>query len=293
MAQEAASILGGRADHPVTAVAGGVSCYLKEDHYPRLAEIAAACRDYGLRLAEFLREEVLAEGKMADLRGWATLPLATLALGPEPDTLILRDVEGQETARFPAAALFEKIGLHREPWTYEPFAFLQDKGWKDLGAQPTDSLFFVGPLARLNNGAPRAAPLAEAERQRLIEALGPFPHFSVAAAYWALLVELLEAAENLAALSEVEKLTGPALRTIPAGPGRAGHAALEAPEGLIYHYFQADEHGLVREAQVLEAATENNGLFELLTRQAVEAALARKQPWEEAKKLIELSLLAF
>jgi len=293
LAQEAAGILGGRADHPVTAVAGGVSHYLKEDNYPRLAEIAAACRNYGLRLAEFLREEVLAEGKMADLLGLATVPLATLALGPEPDSLILRDVAGQETARFAAAALFEKIGLHHETWTYEPFAFLRDKGWKDLGAEPMDSLFFVGPLARLNNGAPLAAPLAEAERQRLIAALGPFPHFSVAAAYWALLVELLEAAEHLVALCEVEKLTGSALRTIPAGPGRAGHAALEAPEGLIYHHFQADERGLVREAQVLEAATENNGLFGLLTRQAVEAALARKQPWEETKERIELSLLPF
>src|SRR5512142_3353783 len=37
-AQEAAAILGGRADHPLTAVAGGVSRALKPEHQARLAE---------------------------------------------------------------------------------------------------------------------------------------------------------------------------------------------------------------------------------------------------------------
>jgi len=37
LAQEAAIILGGRADHPVTAVAGGVSRALRDEHHPRLA----------------------------------------------------------------------------------------------------------------------------------------------------------------------------------------------------------------------------------------------------------------
>jgi F420-non-reducing hydrogenase large subunit len=292
LAQEAAAILGGRADHPLTAVAGGVSRFLKEDHYPRLAEIAAACRDYALRLGDFLREEVLAEGKLlAGVQELAVGPLASLALGADDGSLVLSDGSGKEAARFAAAALFDKVGLHRETWTYEPFAFLKDKGWQDIGA--ADSFFFVGPLARLNQGAALATPLAEAERQRLIEALGPFPHFEVVAAYWALLVELLAAAEQMVDLYEVEKLTGPDLRTIPATPGPEGHAVLEAPEGLIYHRYQADERGLVRQIEVLDTATANNGLFELLTKKAVETSLAQKQPWEETKKRIELSLLAF
>jgi coenzyme F420-reducing hydrogenase alpha subunit len=203
----------------------------------------------------------------------------------------LRDGGGQETGRFSAAALFEKIGFHRETWSYEPFAYLKEKGWKD--AASADSFFFVGPLARLNGGTALATPLAEEERQRLIEALGPFPHFGVTAAYWALLVELLQAAEQMVALYEVEKLTGPALRNIPKALGKEGFAALEAPEGLIYQHFRADERGLVKEIEVLDTATGNNGLFELLTQKAVEASLAQQQPWEETKKYIELSLLAF
>lgn len=293
LAQEAAIILGGRSDHPLTAVAGGVSHFLKEEHCARLTDIAATCRDYALKLSEFLREVVFGEGQLlAELQGLAVAPLASLALGPEPDSLVWRDGDGGEAASFPAAALFDKVGLHREAWTYEPFAFLKDKGWQDLTAAP-DCLFFVGPLARLEQDAPLDTPLAEAERQRLIAGLGPFPHFGVAAAYWALLLELLGAAEQMVDLYQMEKLEGPAVRTVPTALGTEGHAALEGPEGLIYHHFQADDRGLVRKIEVLDPVTENNGLFALLTQKAVEASLAQKKPWEEIKQQIELSLLAF
>ncbi|MCK7503557.1 MAG: hypothetical protein MZV70_05225 [Desulfobacterales bacterium] len=43
LAQEGAAILGGRSAHPLTAIAGGVSRYLKEDAYLRLADIAEQC----------------------------------------------------------------------------------------------------------------------------------------------------------------------------------------------------------------------------------------------------------
>lgn len=294
LAQEAAIILGGRADHPVTAVAGGVSRSLKEEHHARLAEIAAACRSCAERLGGFLREQVFPQGKiLGEIRGLEAGPLTSLSLAPEPDGLVLRGAGGGEEERFGAAALFDKVGLHQESWSYEPFAFLKAKGWQDLGKAPADSLFFVGPLARLNNGQPLATPMAEDERQRLVEALGAFPRFEVVAAYWALLVELLGSAEGLVALCEVEKLSGPVLRTIPKAVGKEGHAALESPRGLIYHHFRTDERGLVVEAQVLDTATANNGLFGILAQRAVEASLARKEPWEETKKRIELSLLAY
>ena len=101
LAQEAAIILGGRADHPVTAIAGGVSRALKEEHHARLAEIAAACRSCAERLGEFLREQVFPQGKvLAEIRGLEAGPMASLTLAPEPDGLVLRDARGAETERF-------------------------------------------------------------------------------------------------------------------------------------------------------------------------------------------------
>ncbi len=293
-AQEAAAILGGRADHPVTAVAGGVSRALKQEHHVRLAEIALACRSCAERLSGFFRERVFSQGEiLGDVRALDAGPLASLALAPEPDSLVLRDGHGGEVERFAAAALFDKVALHQESWSHEPFAFLEARGWQGLEAASVEGLFFVGPLARLNGGEPLETPLAEAERKRLVEALGPFPRSEVVAAYWALLIELLSAAEALVALCEVEKLTGPALRTIPKAPGREGHAAIESPQGLIYQHVRADARGLVEEVRVLDTATANNGLFGIVAQRAVETSLAQQQSWDETKKRMELALLAY
>ncbi len=293
-AQEAAAILGGRADHPVTAVAGGVTRALKQEHHLRLAEISAACLRCAERLGGFLLERVFSQGEiLGDVRALDAGAVASLTLAAEPDSLVLRDGRGAEVERFAAAALFEKVGLHQERWSHEPFAFLKAKGWQSQDAAPGEGLFFVGPLARLNGGEPIATPLAEAERQRLLASLGPFPRFEVVAAYWALLIELLSAAESLVALCEVEKLTGPVLRTIPKAPGREGHAAIESPQGLIYQQFRADERGVVEDVRVLDSATANNGLFGMIAQRAVESSLAQEQSWDATKKRIELALLAY
>ncbi len=167
-AQEAVAILGGRADHPVTAVAGGVSRALKQDHHVRLAEIALACRSFAERLASLLRERVFSQGEiLGDVRALDAGPLASLALAPEPDSLVLRDGHGGEVERFASAALFDKVGLHQESWSHEPFAFLEAKGWHGLDAAPVEGLFFVGPLARLNNCDFIDTPIAEKERKAL------------------------------------------------------------------------------------------------------------------------------
>lgn len=294
LAQEAATILGGRADHPVTAVPGGVSRALKQDHHARLAEIAVACRGFAERLADLLRQRLFSQGEiLGDVRSLDAGPLPSLALTPEGESVVLRDGRGAEVERFAPAALFEKVDLHREGWSHEPFAFLKAEGWHGLDDAPFEGLFFVGPLARLNAGEPLATPLAEAERKRLMEALGPFPRFEVVAAYWALLVELLSAAEGLVAIAQVEKLTGPALRAIPKAAGREGHAAIESPQGLIYQHVRADERGVVEEVRVLDAATANNGLFGIVAQRAVEASLAQQHAWDETKKRVELALLAW
>ncbi|MGC8492079.1 MAG: hypothetical protein ACP5SH_10115, partial [Syntrophobacteraceae bacterium] len=63
--KEAASILGGRYPHPVTAIAGGVSRPVKEVHYLRLQEIVQTCLPYALRLRDIFAEKVIGNGSHA------------------------------------------------------------------------------------------------------------------------------------------------------------------------------------------------------------------------------------
>ena len=313
LSQEAATILGGRCDHPLSAVTGGVSRFLKEDHYHRLSEIAEFCLKFAMRVGEFLRDEIFGDGKALDALGSTygqnlqVEPMVSLTLAEKDGNVVLRDPVGKEMDRFSPDMMFEKIGFHNESWTHEPFAYIKgtsENATRKVQEQignifhsefpiPNPEFFFVGPLARLNSGEALGYPLAEEERQRLIEVLGPFPHFGVVAAYWALLVELVQAAEKMTGLYAQEKLTGPAIRTIPSEMGQVGHAVLESPQGLIFHHYRTDQKGIVEEVEVLGTGTGNNALRCLLTQKAVDISQARGEAWEETKNRIEISLLPF
>jgi F420-non-reducing hydrogenase large subunit len=308
LSQEAAAILGGRCDHPLSALAGGVSQFLKEDHYHRLSEIAEFCLKFAIRLGGFFRNEIFRDGKALDgFQSFHMEPMASLTIAEKDDNVVLGDPVEKEIDRFSSDMIFKKIGLHNESWTHEPFAYIKGKSenaTKEPQGQtgnmfhsefpvPNPEFFFVGPLARLNCCEALGFPLADEERQRLIETLGPFPHFGVVAAYWALLVELLQGAEKMTELYAQEKLTGPAIRTIPSKMGQEGHAALESPQGLIYHQYRTDQKGIVEEVDILGTGTANNALRCLLTQKAVEISQARGETWEETKNRIEISLLPF
>ncbi len=292
LAQEAAAILGGRADHPLSAVPGGVSRFLKDSHYPRLSEISQQCVIITSELAKLLRESIFRGSRMMDdLLEFRFHPMPSITT--DSGNVIVRDPEGQEVDQITPDKIFEKIGLHRETWSYEPFAFLKEKGWSAYEPENSNSLYFVGPLARLNSGSELQYSLAEEERRFLTETIGQFPHFSVAAAYWSLVVEAIQAAEKLAEQCSNEKLTGPAIRNLPSESGVVGYATLESPQGLIAHRYETDPNAMVTHIEILDSSAENNALRCFLVRKAVEEASLRNLRSEEAKSRIELGLLPF
>jgi F420-non-reducing hydrogenase large subunit len=294
LAQEAATILGGRADHPLSAVPGGVSRFLKETHYPRLSEISQQCVKFAGYLARVLRESLFRGSKaMDDLQEFRFHPMVSLTTGNGNGNVIVRNREGKDTDQIASDKVFEKIGLHQEAWSYEPFAFLKEKGWSTFEPESSDSLYFVGPLARLNDGNELQYPLAEEERQQLTQTLGPFPHFSVAAAYWSLVVEAIQAAEKMIELCAQDKLTGPAIRNMPSETGVVGYAILESPQGLISHRYEADNQAIIHDIQILDTSAENNALLCFLVRRAVEQSFIGEGRLEEAKSRIEVGLLPF
>jgi NAD-reducing hydrogenase large subunit len=162
-----------------------------------------------------------------------------------------------------------------------------------LSSGQPQGLFFVGPLARLNDGRPLSTPAAEGERQRMVAEIGPFPHYSVAAAFWALLIEALQAAERMADLYQKQNLIGPSIRSVPGKMGSLGTAALESPEGLIFHEYRVDREGIVTELKVLDTTTANNALRCLVAQRIAESGTEQRHQRQEAKTRMEIGLLPF
>lgn len=296
LSQEAVAILGGRADHPVSAVAGGMSRPLKQEQVERLSQLAKSSLEFASRLCDVLRKEILG---LSDLSALSVEPMSSMTFSNEEKVVVLRNGTGEEADRFSPKLLFQKIGVHREPWSYAPFAYIKDQSGKGdlkervgIGGISHSQCFFVGPLARLN-GDIALTPLAEEERQRCIEDTGSLPRFDVSAAFRFLLVELLQAAEKWAALCDKEKLLGKSVRAVPPAMGREGHAAMESPRGFLFHHYKTDEKGLLQSIEVLDTVAENNALRCILAQKAAALAFEMNRPTEEMKSIIERALLIF
>lgn len=291
LSQEAEDILGGRHDHPLTAVAGGVSRFLKEGHYQRLTDIGDALLPFTCELADMLRNEFLAGGGI--LSQWKKVDIPTMAgLHATADGKVaLTPADGNGSQLFNAEQLGDIIALQQEEWTFQPFAYVKDKGWQ--GVEQSEGLFFVGPLARFNAGQAASTPLAEQERERMLESTGAVPVYTVAAAFCAMAVELIQAAETLKSLSSPEKLAGPALRSIPVTKANTTWAALETPQGLSWHHYQVDEEGIVQAATIIDARAANNAFKCRLAGNLVRAALERKEKPDAIKEQAAVALLPF
>lgn len=291
LSQEAEDILGGRHDHPLTATAGGVSSYLKEGHYPRLTDICSALLNFTCELAALMHTEFLVDGGI--LSSWKDVQIPALAgLHLAADGKVnLTPADGSGAQQFNAEQLGDIIALQQEQWTYQPFAYFKEKGWK--GLEQCQGLFFVGPLARFNSGRLAATALAEQEHRRMIESIGSPPVYNVAAAFCALAVELVQAAETLESLNSPDKLAGPALRTNPVSKANSTWAALETPQGLSWHQYQIDDDGIVQAAMIIDAHAANNALKCQLSRQLVSAALQRKEKPDAIKEKVAVAMLPF
>lgn len=291
LSQEAEDILGGRHHHPLTAVAGGVSRHLKEEHYQRLTDIGDTLLPFTCELAEWVRSELMADGGI--LSPWKDVEIPALAglRLTEDGKVALTPADGSSAQQFNAEQLGEIIALQQEAWTFQPFAYLKDKGWQ--GVEQSQGLFFVGPLARFNAGREAATPLAEEERGRMMASVGAPPLYTIAAAFCALAVELIQAAETLKGLGSPEKLAGPALRTIPVTKAASTWAALETPQGLSWHRYQVDEEGIVQAATIIDARAANNALKCRLAGQLVRAALEKKEQPGAIKEKAAVALLPF
>jgi F420-non-reducing hydrogenase large subunit len=291
LSQEAEDILGGRHGHPLTAVTGGVSRYLKEGHFERLTGICNTLLPFALELAQLTRTEFLADGGI--LSPWSDFQIPALAgLHLAADGKVtLTHPDGKGPQQFNADQLGDIIGLQQEEWTCQPFAYLNEQGWQ--GVEQSQGLFYVGPLARFNAGSAAVTPLAEEERQRMIESLGEPPVYKLTATFGAMAVELIQAAEILQSLSSPEKLAGPALRTIPKTKAGSTWAALEAPQGLTWHQYQVNDSGIVQAVTIIDAHAANNALKCLLARQLVGAALERKENPAVIKEKVTVAMLPF
>ena len=274
MAQEAATILGGRSDHPLTCVAGGVSRFLKDGLYERLAEIADACLPLTRKIETDFREWAFApDGPLQPASGESSaVDVAAMATVIDGEVRLL-DGGGEIIDRFPPEATPEKIAVETAPWTRLSFAAPRNGS----GGQPDGTTVLVGPAARLAETSEGSKTLKT----------------SAVSACRAILTELVGTAEAMAETYIKERFLGPEIRIIPESMRTDAWAALEGPAGPILCGVTVDERGLVTSIQVVDPAMLNHALRCRLAEATVAEGFAANRPATEIKRRMEVRLIPF
>lgn len=118
--------------------------------------------------------------------------------------------------------------------------------------------YLVGPLARYSLNFDRLSPLAqEAAREAGLATICTNPYRSIIVRA----VEVLYACDE--ALRLIERYEEPDRPAIIAEPREStGHAATEAPRGLLYHRYRLEPDGTIAEARIVPPTSQNQASIE-------------------------------
>jgi coenzyme F420-reducing hydrogenase alpha subunit len=233
------SVVGGRSIHPVNVRVGGFY------RFPSRAELHALRKSL-----EQARDDALATATLVAGFDYPDFEQPYEYVAMRPETGYPLESGAVVTSRglaFPA----QRFGEHVEE---EHVAHSNA-----LHAHFTDgSPYVVGPLARYTLNYDRLSPLArEAAAAAGLgpECRNPFRSIAVRA------VELVYACDEALRLVDGWQGSGPAYVEVPPRAG-TGHGVTEAPRGLLYHRYQLDEQGTIRDAQIVPPTSQNQPSIE-------------------------------
>jgi len=300
-AQRILEIIGGKAIHPVFALPGGVAKPLDKGAREEISAAAGRMVELAKTMIGVFHEEILPRPDFQALLLSEEAWLPTHYMGIVDENLapnfydgLVRVVSarGEELFRLPGEQVLQKIAEHWEPWTYVKFPYLVDFGWQGLRAGPDSGIYRVGPLARVNVAERMTTPLAQEEYERFLDFFGEKPVHATFAYHWARLIEMVQAAETVAALAQDPALTGAEVRG-KLGKPKEGVGVVEAARGTLFHHYVLNPEGLVEKVNLIVATTHNAPGIGLSVKQMAEALVECGLPDEHLLNKVEMAFRAY
>jgi NAD-reducing hydrogenase large subunit len=254
--QRIIEIAGGKRIHPAWGVPGGVTRALgTADRDEILGWVPEAFGSVALAIArlkvllETMAEEIEHIGNFPTLFLGTVTPLG--ALEYYDGVIRISDAEGNIVADgLDPLRYTTYLGEASEEWSYMKFPYYKPLGYPG-------GKYRVGPLARLNVASSAGTPLAERElrefKQRSKGAVCQSFHYHLAR-----LIEMLHAVERIEELANDPDLLSEDIRAKAGLNRKEGIGSCEAPRGTLFHHYQVDASGLVRNVNLLIATSQNN-----------------------------------
>jgi len=289
--QEVIRATAGKRVHGTGSIPGGVNKNLSVADRDLLSRDAAQVVAWSREAVEIAKRlhashRALYDGFAAMRSNWLSLVRADGALDLYDGVLRARDaagkliVDGYDDDRY-----LELIEEEVKPWSYMKFPYL-----KSLG--PEAGWYRVGPLARVQNCDFIPSPLAEAERREFVDWGRGEPVHATLAYHWARMIEMLHAAEVIAALLPDPDLTDGDL--VATGMRRSeGIGVIEAPRGTLIHHYRVGDNDLVTMCNLIVSTTHNNQAMNEAVRSVAREYLDGHELTEGLLNHIEVAIRAY
>lgn len=259
------TMIGGKSIHPVCCVPGGVSKPLSKENAAKIEEMAKELikfsenwlENWEKNIFEKYHEIIMSKDKYYLETYYMAIVGDNNTLNFYDGDIRVVDIKGREVFRFRPNDYLDYIKERVEPWTYTKFPYLSKIGWKGFKDGADSGIYRVGPLARLNVIDKISTERAQRAYERYIETGGKPVHFSMFA-HWARLIEMLYASERMLELIQDEEILEKDVINYEGEFRGEGVGVVEAPRGILYHHYRADENGLITMANMIVPTTQNN-----------------------------------
>jgi NAD-reducing hydrogenase large subunit len=150
----------------------------------------------------------------------------------------------------------------------------------------------VGPLARMSTCDFIPTPLAEDERRAFLAFGDGAARHATLGYHWARMIEMLHAAETIAALLDDPDLLGGEL-VATGHPAERGVGVIEAPRGTLIHHYRVDDDDVVTMCNLIVSTTHNNQAMNEAIRHVAKRYLSGREITEGLLNHIEVAIRAF
>jgi len=284
--QEIIQALGGKKIHPAFAVPGGVSERLSIQNRDRLLKGFHEATEAWATAMGFLKKWW--HENLTEANSFASFSSGYAGLVDEMGNLALYDgkirfcgPKGEALGECHGEAYLDFIGEMVEPWSYLKFPFLKALGYPG-------GIYRVGPLARLNVCQGVSTPKAQEELEELRSSAPRWPAEGSLLYHWCRLVELIYALERAKELLEDEEICSKETRITYSKPAKEeGVGVVEAPRGTLIHHYRVDEHGVIKDVNLIVATGHNNLAMNEAVKAVAKAYIHRGQITEGILNRIE------
>ena len=246
--QRTVEILGARGVHPVSVVPGGIAGKPSPEEMSGIATSATQAITLLEELIPVLREKLRALEWVEEPFPATLRPIALSRNGEVSfleGKLTVTDQNGKALRSFAPSDYDKHLVEHVVPGSYMKLVRLRGT---------PEELCYTGPLARLNVNNKVTTPKAAALLGVFAE--GKKSHFTPTGYIEARMVEMMMAAERMAAIAGCELPGGPLQTPCEPKPGRYV-GAVEAPRGVLIHDYTADKDGRVSAVNLIVATQAN------------------------------------